>query len=150
SPDPRGCTLQARNGLGLADCTDLDGAEQGKQLIELHLSDPYAMQEGLREGAQLPRRLDQPLQHRIGVDLEAPRRAPDAQPPGQAREDPHEEVDGGALAREEGPEGLQKVAATDDAQQLPPGTAIGMAIGAQIAPAPPAAIGTGRVGAEMV
>jgi hypothetical protein len=46
--------------------------------------------------------------------------------------------------------GLQKIAATDDAQQLAPGTTIGMAIGAEIAPADPAAIGTIRVGADMV
>jgi hypothetical protein len=46
-------------------------------------------------------------------------------------------------------EGLQKVAATDDAQQLSPGTAVRMAIGAEIPPAHPAPIGTGRVGAEM-
>ena len=51
---------------------------------------------------------------------------------------------------EERAEGLQKIATTDDAQQLPPGTAIGMAIGAEIPPAHPAAIGTVRVRAEMV
>src|SRR5262249_46833591 len=39
--------------------------------------------------------------------------------------------------------------ATGDAQQLPPGTAIGMAIGAQIAPARPTPIGTLGVGAEL-
>ena len=32
----------------------------------------------------------------------------------------------------ERPEGLEKIAATGDALQLPPGTAIGMAIGAEI------------------
>jgi hypothetical protein len=46
-------------------------------------------------------------------------------------------------------ESLEKVAATNDAQPLPPETATGMALGAQIAPAHPAAIGTGRVGADM-
>src|SRR5262245_23866002 len=51
---------------------------------------------------------------------------------------------------EEGAEGLENIAATGDTPQLPPGTAMGMASGAQIAPAHPAAIGTGRVGAEMV
>ena len=50
---------------------------------------------------------------------------------------------------EEGTEGLQKVAVAGDTEQLPPGTAIGMAIGAEIAPAHPAARGTIRVGAEM-
>src|SRR5262245_2455221 len=108
------------------------------------------MQEVLGEGPQLLRRLHQPLQHRIGVDLEDPRRAPDAQPLGQARDDPHDEVDRGALAMEKGAEGLQKVVATHDAQQLPPGTAVGMPIGAEIAPAHPAPIRTVRMGAEML
>src|SRR5215217_3607280 len=51
---------------------------------------------------------------------------------------------------EEGAEGLEKIVTTDHTQQLPPGTAIGMAIGAEIPPAHPAAIGTVRVRAEMV
>jgi hypothetical protein len=46
-------------------------------------------------------------------------------------------------------EGLEKVAAADHAQQLSPGTATGMAVGAEIAPAHPAPIGAVRVGAEM-
>src|SRR5260370_30163941 len=50
---------------------------------------------------------------------------------------------------EEGAEGLQKIATTDHTQQLPPGTAIGMAIGAEIAPSRPSPIGTVRVRAEM-
>ena len=47
-------------------------------------------------------------------------------------------------------EGLEKIATTGDTQQLPPGTATGMAVGAEIAPARPAPIGTVRIGAEMV
>ena len=78
-PDPLRQTLQALDGVGLADLTVLDRAEQGKQLIELYLSDPYAMQEVLREGSQLIRRLHEPLQDRIRVNLEYPRRAPDPQ-----------------------------------------------------------------------
>src|SRR5216683_2032562 len=53
------------------------------------------------------------------------------------------------LAMEEGAEGLEKRATTDHTQQLPPGTAIGMAIGAEIAPSRPSPIGTVRVRAEM-
>src|SRR6266699_3167010 len=54
-----------------------------------------------------------------------------------------------ALAMEDRPEGLQKVAATDDAQQLSPGATTGMAIGPEIAPADPAPICTVWIGAEM-
>src|SRR5215813_11672299 len=49
----------------------------------------------------------------------------------------------------EGAEGLKNRAATDHTQQLPPGAAIGMAIGAEIAPAHPAPIGTVGVRAEL-
>src|SRR6266446_7039547 len=46
-------------------------------------------------------------------------------------------------------EGLEKVVATGDAQLLPPGTATGMAIGAEIAPAHPTTRGTVRVRAKV-
>ena len=47
-------------------------------------------------------------------------------------------------------ERLEEIVTTDHTQQLPPGTASGMAIGAEIAPPHPAPIGTVRVRAEMV
>jgi hypothetical protein len=47
------------------------------------------------------------------------------------------------------PKALQEVAATGDAKQLPPGPSIGVAIGAEIAPADPAPIGTVRVRTEV-
>ena len=62
------------------------------------------------------RGLHQPLQDGIGIDLEPPRRTPDSQAFGQAREDAHDELDGGALAVKERAEGLEKIAVTGDAQ----------------------------------
>ena len=53
--------------------------EEGEEFVKLHLLDPHLVQDVLREGMQLLRRFDQPLQHRIRIDLEHPRRAPDAQ-----------------------------------------------------------------------
>jgi hypothetical protein len=50
---------------------------------------------------------------------------------------------------EERAEGLQKIAATHDAEELAPGTAIGMAIRAQVPPSYPAAVCTGRIGTEV-
>src|SRR5262249_57638492 len=123
-PDPLGRPLQALNGLSLADLPGLDGPEEGEEFVELHLLDPYLVQEVLREGLQLLRRVDQPLQHRVRIDLKHPRRAADAQSLSQARDDTHDEVDGGALPMKDRAEGLQKVAATSDTQQLTPGTAI--------------------------
>src|SRR5215472_4420042 len=148
-PDPLGRPLQAFNGLGRADLAGLHRAEERKHLIELHLVDADVVQEVLHEGPQLLGRLHQPLQHRVGVHLEHPRRASDTQAFGQAADDPYDEVRRGPLAVKDGAEGLQEVAATGDAEQLAPGTATGMAVGTEIAPAHPAPIGTVGVGAEM-
>src|SRR5438132_2903860 len=51
---------------------------------------------------------------------------------------------------EERAEGLQKGAATGDAEQLAPGTAMGMAIGPQIVQPQPAAIATAPMGAKVL
>ena len=45
--DPIGRTLQARDSLDLVDLAILDRTEQGKQLIELSLSDLHVVQEVL-------------------------------------------------------------------------------------------------------
>ena len=86
----------------------------------------------------------------VGVDLEHPCGAPDAQAFGQARDDAHDELDGSALAMKQCAEGLQKVAATGDAQQLPPWAPTGMAVGAQIPQAYLAPIRTIRMRTEML
>src|SRR5262249_57417228 len=93
APAPRGRRLQALDGLSLTDLTLLDRTEQGKQLIELHLPDAHVVEEVLGEGPQLLRRFDEPLQHRICIDLEHPRRAPDAQALSQAGDDPRDKLD---------------------------------------------------------
>ena len=108
------------------------------------------MQDVAGKGLELLCCLHQPLQHRLRVHLEYSHRATDTQTFGQTRDDAHDELDEGALAVKERAEGLEKIAVTGDAQQLPPGASIGMAIGAQIAPAHPAVIGTVRVGTKMV
>src|SRR5262249_31243946 len=101
------------------------------------------------EGLELRGRFDQPLQHGIRVHLKHPRRAPDTQAFGQTGDHLHHQLWCHTLAVEDRAESLQKVAATDGAQQLPPGTATGMAIGTEIAPAHPAPIGTVWIRAEM-
>jgi hypothetical protein len=147
--DPLGRPFQALDGFGRADFMVLDRAEQGKEFIELHLPDPHVVQDVSGEGLQLLRCFDQPLQHGIWVHLKHPRRALDTQAFGQARDDAHDEIDGGALAVKDCAEGLEKIAPTGDAQQLPPGAPVGMAVSADIAPANLATIGTVWVGAEM-
>ena len=117
--------------------------------VELDLLDPHDVQGMAGEGLQLLRRFDEPLQHRVGIDLKHPCGTPDAQAFGQAREDPYDEVRRGPLAVKEGAEGLETIPATGDAQQLAPWASIGMAVGTEIASAHPAAIGTVRVRAEV-
>src|SRR5262249_41582921 len=141
---------QALDGLSLTDLAVLDRAEERKHLIQLHWPDPQVVQKVLREGPELLRHVDQPLQYRIRVHLEHPRCAPDTQAFGQTGDHPHDQLRSHALAVEEGPEGLENIAATHDAQQLSPGTAIGVAMGAEIPPAHSAPVGAVWIGADMV
>jgi hypothetical protein len=115
-PDPLGRPLQALDRVGFADRAVLDRTEESKQLIELHLLDPHVVQDVSGKGPQLLRRFHQPLQHGVRVDLKDSRRAPDAQPLGQARDDTHDEVARGALAVKNRAEGLAKIATTDHTQ----------------------------------
>jgi hypothetical protein len=149
APDPLGHALPPLAGLSLTDLAVLDGAEQGEEFVQLSLPAPHIVQAVSGKGLELLRRVDQPLQPRIGLDLDPPRRAPDAQPFGQARDDAHDELDGDTLAMEEGAKGLEKIATTDHPQQLPPGATVRMAMGTESAPAHPAAIRTGWVRTAM-
>ena len=148
-PDPLGRPFQALDGVGRADFMVLDRAEQGKEFIELHLPDPHVVQNMAGKGPQQLGRLHQPLQHGVRVHLAHAGRAPDAQPLRQACDDAYDELDRHPLAMEEGAKGLEKIATTDHTEQLPPGTATGMAIGTEIAPAHPAPIGSVRVRAKV-
>jgi hypothetical protein len=77
-PDPRGRPLQVFDGFGRANFAGLDRAKQGKQFIGLDLCDAHVVQDISGEGVELLCRLHQPLQHRLRIDLEHPRCAPDA------------------------------------------------------------------------
>ena len=58
--------------------------------------------------------------------------------PARARDDAHDEVDGGALAMQEWTEGLEKRAATGDAPAVGARPPSGLAVGAEMTPAHPA------------
>src|SRR6266478_1019299 len=124
------------------------------QMDKAHFRCVFWHSEGRRSASTLPHfwaLLDegQPPEHGIRTDLEHSCCASDAQAFGRARDDTHDEVDGGALPMKDRPEALQKVAATGDAEQLPPGTAVGMAIGADVPPSHPTPIHTVWIGAEV-
>src|SRR5262249_59517610 len=106
------------------------------------------MQEVLREGSQLVRCLHEPAEHRVGIDLEDPRRPADAQALCEATDDVHDEVDRDALAMEQGAVMLWKVAFAGRTVELTPRTTAGMAVGAQVAQPQPATGVTARVRTE--
>src|SRR5499426_528352 len=116
--------------------------EHGIEFVELHLREVQVVQEVLRKGPQLLRRLHQPVQHRVRSDLEDPRGAANAQTLSEAADHVHDEVNRDALAVEQGALGLQKVSIAVGAVQLTPRPTAGMAIGPEVAQAEPAAIAT--------
>jgi hypothetical protein len=137
-PTPLGYTLEARDGVGLADRPVLDRAKPSTQRSELDRRDTHLVQDVSRKGWELRCRFDEPLQDWIGVDLEHPCGAPDPSTLGHAHDDAYDELDRGTLAVKNRAEGLQKGAATGDAQQLPPGAAMGMAVARRFPqPTPP-------------
>jgi hypothetical protein len=99
----------------------------------LDLRDTHIVQDVAGKRLELLRCLHSPLQDGIGVDLEHPCGAPNAQALSQARDDPHDKVYRYAFAMEQGAVGLQKVSIAAGAVQLTPGATAGMAIGAEVA-----------------
>src|SRR5262249_6424783 len=114
----------------------------GIEFIELHLREVHVVQEELRKGPQLLRRLHEPVQHRVRSDLEDPCGAANAQARSEAADHVHDEVDRDALAVDTVAMRLQKVAIAAGAVPLPPGATTGMAMGPEVAQAEPAAIAT--------
>src|SRR5205823_6193924 len=123
----------------------LERPEHGIEFIELHLREVQVVQEVLRKGPELLRRLHQPVQHRVRIDLEHPRGAADAQALSEAADDVHEEVDRDALAMEQGAVMLWKVPFAGRTVELTPLTPARMAVGAQVAQPQPAAVVTVRM-----
>ena len=109
-PHPVRRALQTLDGLVVADLAGFEVAQHRVQLVELQLLQVEIAEEIRGKGAQLLGRFDQPLQHRVGVDLEDPRRGADTQPFGQAGQDPHDQLHRRLFAMEDRAMGLQKVA----------------------------------------
>ena len=81
------------------------------------------------KGPQVLGRLDEPAQHRVGIDLEDPRRGADTQALSEAGQDAHDEFDCGLFAVEDRAMRLQKIPLTRGTVELPPGATTGMTIG---------------------
>ena len=140
-----GRALQALDGFVVADCTRFAVAQHRVHLVELQLLQVERTEEIRGKSTQLCRRFDQPVQDGVGSDLEDPSRGADPQALSQAGQDMYDAFHLGVFAVEE----PWKVALARGAVQLPPGAAIRMAIGAEIAQPEPAAIVTIGVGTKV-
>jgi hypothetical protein len=92
-PYPVRRARQALDRLGVADLASLDRAEQGKELIQLHLCDPHVMQEVARKGGGVVRHFHEPRQHRVRVHLKHPGHGTNAKSFGQRAHGPHQFVE---------------------------------------------------------
>ena len=140
-PDPVGRTREPLDGLGFAHVTVSHRTEDGVEFVELDLIDVQLVQKVGGKGFELLGGLHQPTEDRIGIDLEHPRRAPDAQAFGQTRDDAHDELHRGALAMKDRAVRLSKISLAGDTLQLAPGLTTGMTIGAEVAASEPAVVG---------
>ena len=98
---------------------------------------------------ELVRCFNEPWQDGVGINFAHPRGPTEAQAFSQACDDTYDAFDRGTLAMQERAEGLHEIALASGAVELTPGTTIGMTVGAEIAPAHPATLGTVRVGAAI-
>src|SRR5262249_8800370 len=137
------------NRLVVADRTGFEVTQHRVQLIELQLFEVQLTQEIRRKGAELLGGLDPPLQHRVRRDLEDPGRRTDPQALSQAGQDVHDALHRRLRARKNRAVGLKKSPLAWRAVELAPGTATGMAIGAQVAQPQPATIATAGMGTEV-
>src|SRR6185295_16831240 len=108
------------------------------------------VQEVLREGSEMGGGFDQPLQHRVGVDLEHAGDRTDAQAFGQSTNRPYEHIGGYPLPMHWRAMRLKKIPATFTARELSPGTTTGMPVGRDIAQSKPATIATVGIRTEML
>src|SRR5687767_8618028 len=124
---------QTSDRLVLAEVTSLHGPEDGVELIHLELAHVDLTQEIVCKGLELIHGFSQPLQHRVGVDLEHPRRGPNAQALRQTRQHAHDQLHGPLLPMKERAMMLGKIALARGAVELSPGTTTRMAVGTEVA-----------------
>src|SRR2546429_8194548 len=91
----------------------------------------------------------EPLEDRVRIDLAHPGRAPNAQAFSQTRNDAHDELGRGALAMKNRAMGFGDIPVTGDTLQLAPELATRMSVGADVAAAEPAMVGTIRIATKV-
>src|SRR5207245_1436861 len=86
---------------------------------------------------------------RVRIDRKHSGHGPNAQPFSQGGHRPHKPFGRRAFAMHRHAMSLEEIRTACDAVELPPGSTARMAVGAQVAQARPAIIGTAGMGAEM-
>jgi hypothetical protein len=118
-PAPARRAWPTRNGLGVADLAGLDRPDSGNAFVQGHLTDVHVVKAMTREGCQRVRRSDQPLQSRVGGDLNAPRSRTDVQPFRQSGHHAHEQRRWHALPMHACAGRFETIPVTGDAWELP-------------------------------
>src|SRR5262249_7765992 len=149
-PPPVRRARQKLERLGLADLARLDCPEQGIEFIELHLCDAYVVQEIPGKGGGVIRNFDQPLQHRIGIDLEHAGTRAAAKADSYRPDSPRKHLGRYTVAMNRGAMAFLKISAAGYTLELPPRVAARMTVGTEVAAPHPAVIRTIRVGTEMM
>src|SRR5262245_54144381 len=96
----------------------------------------------LRKALELVSGLNQPGEDGIRVDLKEPGHGANPEPFSQSSDSQDQPLRADVLAMKERAMRFEEIAATTDAMQLTPGSAAGMAVGAEIAKPCPAPVGT--------
>jgi len=126
-------SVQAPEGLILAEGTVFHLTQHRVQLIELHLIDVQLTEEIGAKGFELVGRFHSPPQNRVRIDLKDAGGGPDAHTLGSAGQHPHHQLHGRPFPMQERAMRLQKVTSARSAVELTPGAPTGMAMGPQVA-----------------
>jgi hypothetical protein len=148
-PHPVRGSGQVLDRLGLGGLAVFDRTEQGEERIHLHLLDVQVVQEVMREGFEVIGWLNQPAQYRMRIDLEDAGDGAETETLGQSCNGPHQRVRINLLAVKQRAMGLEEVPLATETPQLTSVSAVWMAVGAAIAPADPAVVRAGGMGAEV-
>lgn len=140
SPHPLWGAWEAPGGRCFRDRASLESAEQGLEVVQLHLGAPPVMEAVLGTALELLRCCHQPLRYGGGGDRKAP---------GQGAEGPEQQRRAEARAMQERAIGVEDSAAANGAGQRAPGSRAGMAVGTDRAESSPALLGTAPLRAKV-
>src|SRR5262249_42024235 len=119
-PHPVARTLKALHGVFSTDLASSEGPDYGVQFIELQLAHVDVTEEIAAKSLELLGGFHQPLQYRVGVNLEHAGRGANAQSFSQTCQHAHDQLHRQTFALQERAVRFQKVAVTRATVQLSP------------------------------